>query len=731
MCGLVAWARIGAAAQAGVAPGVIEAMLRMVSHRGPDQEEILIDRHVALGFSRLSLVAPGAVSQPFTSADGRYSLVANGEVYNHRQLEQVTPGGSACRTGSDCEILLYLQAAHGPDFLRHIHGMISTIIWDRAANKLILSRDPFGVKPLFYHVSGDRVAVGSEIKALFADEATPRSVDWETSLAAASMHGTPLLSRDRAHTWFSDVRMVEAGTTVEINLSDGRVTIHRYWQPDLIPADHDSTAESFIERYRDTLTRSVRENREADAEVGLLLSGGIDSVTVAALTSPGMATFTVLAGSTAANGDAEFAFEAARLMGHLNHQILVPDEHTPSLEDWLRFLCLMETPLAGMEAYLKYLAYVGAKTVNPDLRGMMLGTGADEFNGGYSSELSRGEGWDGFSDALESLVRSTARTSGLGLSHWTDRDDLLDLVDPALAKPGSMRDAYAAFVDRKYLDVEQYNTWVEDRAAAGSSVEARVPFLDRDLVELSLSVPEHLRQELLWDKAMLRSGMRGVVPERLRVRDKQPFFHGTHANHTFDIVVRMLKANDFEMVRTAASGNAAVPFSVDSAIRFIEQVERRPSRSAIEFLLRLVNLSLLDQLAGGHALGLFKPGQGLPHGVEVTVYDRLSSSQSQSLLSNLDRQPDAVRYSLDDDCTAVTPLGDPSTILVARNGEFEVVIEEDVAAWTLLLTELGEPRSISALSTHTGLPDEQLEELLRDGTAAGFIRRSLEPGPVR
>src|SRR5262245_8802300 len=113
MCGLVAWARIGAPAQSGVAPGVIEAMLRTVSHRGPDQEEILVDRHTALGFSRLSLVAPGAVSQPFTSVDGRYSLVANGEVYNHRQLERVTPGGSVCRTGSDCEILLYLHAAHG------------------------------------------------------------------------------------------------------------------------------------------------------------------------------------------------------------------------------------------------------------------------------------------------------------------------------------------------------------------------------------------------------------------------------------------------------------------------------------------------------------------------------------------------------------------------------------------------------------------------------------------
>src|SRR3954453_17493533 len=105
MWGLVAWERIGAGAAA-VSPGVIESMLRRVSHRGPDQEETLVDRHVALGFSRLSLVAPDAASQPLTSTDGRYTVVANGEVYNYRQLARTTPGGHACQTGSDCEILL-------------------------------------------------------------------------------------------------------------------------------------------------------------------------------------------------------------------------------------------------------------------------------------------------------------------------------------------------------------------------------------------------------------------------------------------------------------------------------------------------------------------------------------------------------------------------------------------------------------------------------------------------
>jgi asparagine synthase (glutamine-hydrolysing) len=374
-----------------------------------------------------------------------------------------------------------------------------------------------------------------------------------------------------------------------------------------------------------------------------------------------------------------------------------------------------------MEAYLKYLAYVGAKTVNPNLRGMMIGTGADEFAGGYAGELAQGEGWDGFTRALESLVRATARSAGVGTFHWTDRDDIVGLVSGAAVTPASMTDAYAAFVNRKFLDVEQYNTWVEDRAASGSSVEGRVPFLDRELVELAVSVPAPLRRELLWDKAMLRAATRGIVPERLRTRDKQPFFHGAHENHTFDIAIRMLKANNYEVVRTACAGGPSMPFTVDSAIRFIAQVEKRPSHSAIEYLLRLVNLALLDQLAADHALALFDADVPLPADVEIVTYDGMSAGQRRSLLSERELDPDAVHYSLDEECEAVVPIGDAALIYIARNGEFDIVIDEDVAAWSQLLPALGTPQTRKALVDLSGLDEVVVHRLLGDGLGAGFV----------
>jgi asparagine synthase (glutamine-hydrolysing) len=586
--------------------------------------------------------------------------------------------------------------------------MISTIIWDRAANKLILSRDPSGVKPLFYHVSADRVAVGSEIKALFADDATPRTVDWETSLAATSLHGTPLLTLDRARTWFTDVRMVQAGTTVEIDLTSGDITIHEYWHPQLIMPD---TETSRVERHRTVPTRSVRENREADAD-------GLCSAV--ASTGPRLDRtrwrLTVLSGSTAANGDAEFAHEAALRLGHRNHQILVPDAHTPGLDEWLRFLCLMETPLAGMEAYLKYLAYVGAKTVNPNLRGMMIGTGADEFAGGYAGELAQGEGWDGFTRALESLVRATARSAGLGVFHWTDRDDIVDLVSCDAVTPASMNDAHAAFVIRKFLDVEQYNTWVEDRAASGSSVEGRVPFLDRELVELAISVPAHLRRELLWDKAMLRAATRGIVPERLRTREKQPFFHGVHENHAFDIAIRMLKANNYEMVRAACAGCRPMLFTADSAVQFTRGVERRPSHTAIEYPFRPVNP---------------RPGPDGAHTRPVCRRrSRAAGRRDRHVRRDVGRSSPIAAQRTRARSDAFTrrrgvrgrwSRTDAALIYIARHGEFDMVIDEDVAAWSQLLPVLGTQQTRKSLVDLTGLDDDVVYRLLSDGLGAGFV----------
>ena len=180
-------------------------------------------------------------------------------------------------------------------------------------------------------------------------------------------------------------------------------------------------------------------------------------------------------------------------------------------------------------------------------------------------------------------------------------------------------------------------------------------------------------------------------------------------------------ANDYEMVRTACAGGSPVPFTVDSAVRFIARVERRPSHAPVEYLLRLVNLALLDRLAGGNSLGRFDAGAPLPSDVEIVSYDQMSAGQRHSLLSERELDPDAVHYSLDEECEAVTPIGDAGLLYIARNGEFDIVIDEDVNAWARLLPALGTAQTRKSLADLSGLDEDVVHRLLGDGLGAGFV----------
>ncbi|MYQ90815.1 hypothetical protein GTY20_05400 [Streptomyces sp. SID4946] len=173
MCGIAGIARLGSRTLGAGTDAVLDRLADILDHRGPDEREILRDDAVGLVFTRLALVNPEDGSQPLVSDDGSLVLVANGEVYNHRELAAALPGGARMRTGSDCEVLLHLYRHHGLDFLRDVRGMFALILWDRDRNQLVLARDRFGIKPLYYHRDDARIVLSSEIKGLFADPATP------------------------------------------------------------------------------------------------------------------------------------------------------------------------------------------------------------------------------------------------------------------------------------------------------------------------------------------------------------------------------------------------------------------------------------------------------------------------------------------------------------------------------------------------------------------------------
>lgn len=602
MCGIAGTARIDGQDLGPEADALLELLADTLHHRGPDDRECLRMGPVGLAFTRLSLVNPEDGSQPLTSDDGNLVLIANGEVYNHRELAAQLPSGTRLKTGSDCEVLLYLYRQHGLDFLRDVRGMFGLILWDRARNQLILARDRFGIKPLYYHRDDRRITLSSEIKGLFADPATPRAFDWERSLAVPFLAASARFGGPEVVTWFEGVESVPAATILRIDLSDGRTHSHRYWEMPT-EAEEGVSAETFIQRYGDILEHSVQECATADTELGLFLSGGIDSAAVLALAAPQLTdvhTFTALSGGTQVNGDAEHASWLARELGVQNHQVVFDRDHVPTPEEWCRLVWLSETPMAGPEIYYKHELHRFARAERPNLRGMLLGAASDEFNGGYSRDLSGDGDWESFVESLRYLDRATRLDQHPGLRRWwSEGHDFFS--DEALARAigGTTTDVYRAYVNSEYAKVQQYNVWHEDRTAAGSGIEARVPFLDHRLIELSAVIPARLRPQLLWDKQILREAMRGRLPARIAERPKGPFFYGTGTWHAYQMLIRLLRRNDSELVDRALSAPGADLYLDGTAIRrrLAEFGDGETDAPGVEMLMRVVNMGLLAEMA--------------------------------------------------------------------------------------------------------------------------------------
>ncbi|MEY9878261.1 asparagine synthase (glutamine-hydrolyzing) [Streptacidiphilus sp. MAP12-33] len=601
MCGIAGTARLDGRDLGPETDALLNELADILHHRGPDDREVLRLGPVGLAFTRLSLVDPEHGGQPLTSHDGSLVLIANGEVYNHRELAAQLPPGERPKTGSDCEILLHLYRRHGLDFLREVRGMFAVILFDRANGQLILARDRFGIKPLYYHRDRERITLSSEIKGLFADPRTPRGFDWEKALSAALVAASPRFSEPGVRTWFEGIETVPAATVVRIDLATGKTVSHRYWEiPDEF--EESTTAEEFVERYRAVLTDSVRECATADTELGLFLSGGIDSSAVLALAAPhldGIHTFTALSGGTHENGDAENAAFIAGKLGVPNHQVLFSGDHTPTPEEWVRLLWLSEHPMTGPEVYYKHEMHRFARQERPELRGMLLGAASDEFNGGYSRGVYGGEDWGAFLAGLHYMHRATEldRRPGLG-RWWSDGGSFIS--ERALAgTPAGDVDLFRRYFESEYVKTQQYNVWHEDRTAAGSGIEARVPFLDHRLVEIAAVIPPRLRPRLLWDKRILREAVAPHLPRRIAERPKGPFFYGSGTRHAYRMLVRLLRANDHELIeRALAAPDADLFLDADTIRRTLAGFgEGDTDDPAVELLMRVVNMGLLADLA--------------------------------------------------------------------------------------------------------------------------------------
>src|SRR6185312_13732184 len=260
-------------------PAALAAMNETLVHRGPDSDGSVIDGPCGLAMRRLSIIDLAGGDQPIANEDGRIQVVQNGEIYNYRHLRDELEGcGHTFSTHSDTEVLVHLYEERGPAFVEALRGMFAIAIWDSRENRLLLARDRFGIKPLYYRVADGMISFASELKALLRQPGFSREIDPQALESFLSFNSIP-----SPLTIFKEGRKLPAGHILVAER--GEVTISRFARP--APASADEVRregdDALAAELRDRLRDSVRAHLVSDVPVGVLLSGGIDSAALTAM----------------------------------------------------------------------------------------------------------------------------------------------------------------------------------------------------------------------------------------------------------------------------------------------------------------------------------------------------------------------------------------------------------------------------------------------------------------
>ena len=557
-----------------VDPETLVAMAAIQYHRGPDGFGYRRLPGVGFSHARLSIVDldQSRGRQPFETEDGRLMLTKNGELYDYQRIRaDLTSRGARFHTKSDSEMILHLYPRLGLDnMLTHLRGEFAFALYDKDDDRLMLVRDRFGIKPLYWTEVNGLVVFGSELKVLFAHPEVPRQFDPQGVFHQLMQTIVP------GSTAFKGIHQVKPGHVLDIKRRDGKlqITEKKYWDMPF-PEEHSRpdnySEEEWIEAVREKLLEAVQLRLEADVPVGCYLSGGIDSCSILGLAAAArqnpIKAFTI-GFDNKDYDESPIATEMAQSAGADQDIMMLDASHL--YDNFVETLWHTERTIYNTLGVAKLLMSRHVRDVNYKV--VLTGEGSDELFGGYPAfrrdmflhgldHLSPGERdeWEKllaeqnklFKGAMlaEDEIHNSALDQRIGftpscLQPWlasamrvpgilnADLRNQLQDYDPGAAIAAQLDESYLK--DRHPLDKAQYVwiktmlegqilTWGGDRVDMANSMEARPPFLDHHLAELAANLPPSLRIKGKTEKYVLREAMKGLLPEVLYKREKFAF----------------------------------------------------------------------------------------------------------------------------------------------------------------------------------------------------------------
>jgi asparagine synthase (glutamine-hydrolysing) len=544
MCGICGIATTNGAADA----DQVATMSGTLVHRGPDSSGQFTDGTVALAARRLSIIDLETGDQPIANEDGTVQVVQNGEIYNYRELRrELERAGHTFWTQGDTEVLVHLYEQHGERFAERLRGMFAIALWDGPRRRLVLARDRFGIKPLYYRDDGGELSFASELRALRRGE-----IDLDAVEAFLAFNSIPA-----PLTIFREARKLQAGHVLV--WESGRTRLERFARPAPVPIGElrDDEEAELVEELRARLRDSVRAHLVSDVPVGVLLSGGVDSALLAALaaeeSSEPLRTFSI--------GFAERSFDeledarrvASRYGTRHRELVLKPDAALllPALAD------AFDEPFGDSSALPTYLV---SELAASDVKVALSGEGGDELFGGYYTYAADllAKRFGGVAQLVRPLVErlptSTAKASfdykakrfvraahlpPLERHHgWKEifapdaRAELTGRVsafDPVDVLRTRFAETEGADELARLQDVDLGIYLVDDllvktdRASMAHSLEARVPYLDTVVTNMALALPTRHKIRGLSKKVLLRKAAAPLLPREIVNAKKRGF----------------------------------------------------------------------------------------------------------------------------------------------------------------------------------------------------------------
>ena len=566
MCGIAGILGLSAGAAA-ASHAELEAMIATLHHRGPDGTGVLCRDGIGLAHARLSIIDLSGGPQPIHNEDQTVWVVFNGEIFNFIELRaELEQAGHRFYTRSDTEVIVHLYEQHGLNFVQRLNGQFAIALWDARLQRLVLARDRTGIRPLFHTTVNGRLLFASEAKALFAVAGVPRRLD-PLALAEIFTFWAPLASRSV----FDGVSALPPGHLMVVE--GGRTRIERYWDwsfPDH-PIAATRSADDYADELRELLIDAVRLQLRSDVPVGAYLSGGLDSSVITALihhfTDVPLRTFSL----TFEDDEFDESAHQQQLVDHLGTQhSQVRCTRADIAAGFPRALWHAESPI--LRTAPTPLMLLSGLVREQGYKVVLTGEGADEVFGGYDifkeaqvrrfmarapqsrlrpQLLKRLYPYLKHSPAASGAFAKAFFSEGIErlgepyfahIPRWTTTGRIAQFFSPQLRDAVADWDPYRAIDATLPAEIRRWpplgrDQYVEahtlmsgyllcsqgDRMAMANSIEGRFPFLDHRVIEFANKLPPRYKLMGLTEKYLLKRSMKGLLPESVRTRSKQPY----------------------------------------------------------------------------------------------------------------------------------------------------------------------------------------------------------------